>query len=756
MLIERVVGLSEVELSQDAVVIADAGLPAEVLASFAEPILVEAGESLKTLGRLERLAEEVLARRSSRPLTLVAVGGGSVGDAVGFLASVLWRGVDLWHIPTTLLAMVDSAHGGKTAVNLGAAKNQLGTFYVAQRVVLVEEILARLPVEMREDGLAELVKGVWLGDAGAMDLLEAEGGVGALARGSFEVVGARLMELLERAIAVKLAVVEADPFEQKGVRTILNLGHTVAHALELACGLSHGQAVAWGLVSALRVSVERGDLDADVARRLYGQVYPLLRYDVRLSGALIGDRLDQATFVQLLERDKKRVDGRLRSVLLRDAGEPFVTHEVTAMDWFRAFSASLDGWKCGAVEVGLEASVGERPPVRLDLSASKSELNRLLVIEFLRPGATRVVGRSACDDVSAMRESLARLRAAGLSGDVAIDCGLGGTTLRFLLAVAAARSGETTRLYADRRLMERPQDGLLDVLRGAGAEIERFVDGERHGFEVRGWDVWPAGFVVSGGQSSQFASALALLSASGRSFWLEVAGALVSEPYFLMTLALLERAGVQITQSEGRYWFATTAELEQERGLVAAVDASSAAVWSVARYLRPQVRVVLADENERGLQPDVAIDEMMERLRAAERAGDEEIEFDLGTCPDLGPVLVVAGLSSPCAVRIVGASHLRHKESNRIEELAESLRAVGVEVDVREDGFLIPAGIQRVQDGGRWKSWGDHRLAMAGLLLTATGAQLVVEDPWVVAKSYPELWHHARQVGFSVERAKQG
>ncbi len=745
MLIQRVERLSQIELPQDAVVIADSGLPAHVLASFEDPILVDAGESLKTLGRLETLASEVLGRRSSRPLTLVAVGGGSVGDAIGFLASVLWRGVDLWHVPTTLLAMVDSAHGGKTAVNLLGAKNQLGTFYVAERVVLVEEILASLPLEMREDGLAELVKGVWLGDAPAMDLLEADGGVGALARGSFDVVGARLMELLERAIAVKLGVVAEDPFEQKGVRTILNLGHTVAHALELACGLSHGQAVSWGLVSALRVSVERGDLAADVAGRLYGQVYPLLRYDAAFSG----EGLDEATFVQLLERDKKRVDGRLRSVLLRDAGVPFVTDEVTAGDWYRVFSTSLKAWTTGAACVRLDASSAGKSVVELDIAASKSEMNRLLVIEFLRPGATEIVGHSACDDVWAMMESLARLE----GGEKTIDCGLGGTTLRFLLAVAAARVGERTRLYADPRLLDRPHGDLLNVLRAKGAKIERFVDGEYHGFDVRGWDMWPTGFVVAGGQSSQFASALALLSASGRRFWLEVAGELVSEPYFMMTLALLSRAGVEITQAEGRYWFSPTKELEKACTLVASEDASSAAVWSVARYLRPEFDQVLAAPKEALLQSDVAIHGFLELLRAAEISGDEEIEFDLSACPDLGPVLAVAALGSRCAVRIFGASHLRHKESNRIDQLAESFRSVGIEVEPRDDGFFVPAGIQRARNGGRWKSWGDHRLAMAALLLTAGGSELVVEQPWVVAKSYPELWHHARQIGWEIRPA---
>lgn len=357
-----------------------------------------------------------------------------------------------------------------------------------------------------------------------------------------------------------------------------------------------------------------------------------------------------------------------------------------------------------------------------------------------------------------MVNSLARLgvgEAAEVKGDggvggLALDCGLGGTTFRFLLAVAAARSGKWTRLYADARLLERPQDGLVDVLCGAGAEIVRFVDGDRQGFDVKGWDVWPAGFVVAGGQSSQFASALALLAAGGQSFWLEVAGEMVSEPYYLMTLELLARAGVEIEQADGRYWFSPGAELKKACRLVADVDASSAAVWSVARYLRPEFDAVLASEKACGLQPDVAIGGFLDRLRAAERNEDELVEFDLSACPDLGPVLVVAAVGSRCAVRIYGAAHLRHKESNRIDELAVSLEAVGVKVETREDGFWVDAGVQRAVDGGRWKSWGDHRLAMAGLLLASTGSRLVLEEPWVVAKSYPEIWHHARQVGWEI------
>ena len=133
--------LEEVKWPEDACFIVDRDLPRELIDALPGEavIFVRAGEGLKSLVRMDGLAEEVLAVRSTKPLTLIAVGGGSVGDAVGFLASVLWRGVRLWHVPTTLLAMVDSAHGGKTAVNLSGAKNQLGTFYTADRVVIVRE-----------------------------------------------------------------------------------------------------------------------------------------------------------------------------------------------------------------------------------------------------------------------------------------------------------------------------------------------------------------------------------------------------------------------------------------------------------------------------------------------------------------------------------------------------------------------------------------------------------------------------------------
>ncbi len=735
MTLERAPSFAGLELPDDAVVIIDAALPVawrEALSRPAtgEPLVVEAGESLKRLAAVEALADRVLERRSTRPLTLVAVGGGTIGDAVGFLASILWRGVELWHVPTTLLAMVDSAHGGKTAVNLGAAKNQLGTFYPASRVVLVEEALATLPLEQRRDGLAELVKGLWLGDADALDLLEADGGVGQLANAAFGDVGDRLMELLERAIEVKLDIVDQDLYETKGIRTFLNFGHTVAHTLELHTGISHGQAVSWGMLAASFLGDEP---------RLRAHVYALLTPSQAISA--FGDR---DKFCAGIKRDKKRVDGQLRSVLLHGAGEPYVTREISADDWFVAFRQAVEWFETTPAQVRRE----QPRAARLDIAASKSEMNRALVIEHLRPGETTVDGHSNADDVAWLRSCLARLRQA--DGPTQIYCGEGGTTFRFLTAVCAARPDETVVLAAP-RLLARPHDELFDALRAAGATIEPVETDDGAGIRIRGWSQWPERFEVSAELSSQYATALALLAASGHGFELAFGGSgeIASRPYFDMTLDLLGEAGVEVGEIGNGLRFAPTPRLDEPCVLAPETDASSAAVWAFARLLGVEADVQTLPVS--GRQADARAAALSERLANAQKAGETSVEIDLHESPDLAPVLAAVATQLDLEVCIVGAAHLRHKESDRIGDLAEAFAKVGVDVAPNDDGMTIPTRCQTPCQGRHWPVFGDHRLAMAGLLLTARSGELRIEKPMVVAKSYPTFWHHARQLGWRVE-----
>jgi 3-phosphoshikimate 1-carboxyvinyltransferase len=765
MSIHRVTSITDCPVPDEAVVIADRSLPASLRDGWPDPILVEAGEGLKTMEAVEDLARRVLQRRASRPLTIVAVGGGSVGDAVGFLASILWRGVALWHVPTTCLAMVDSAHGGKTAVNLDDAKNQLGTFYEADRVYLVEDALSELPLEQRRDGLAELVKALWLGDAETLDRLDGtadsttgfdDPGIETLAAAPFDSdadasIGADLIDLIERAIRVKQGIVERDPREQHGIRTYLNLGHTVAHALELHTEISHGHAVAWGLAAASFASSTYADLTDDEAARLRKHVHPLLTplRDVC-------DFHDRAAFIDAVGRDKKTQEGTLRSVVLDGPGSPRVTKDIDAQRWFDAFRRSVEWFLSTPIEAVRDRRVSGMP----DLASSKSEMNRARVIAHLREAPTDVHGQSRADDVAHLEEALATF--SQTQDPTTVYAGEGGTTFRFLLAIAATRQGDTT-ILADDPLLERPHEPLLEALRYGGAETSPAMADGRAGVAVTGWHRFPEQLRVDASESSQYASALALLAATGESFTLEITSdEIASRPYFDMTLSMLRRAGVSVTEDDDRdiFEFGPGPRLQEALDLHVAPDASSAAVWLALTVLEDASGPGIDSEGfkregsgreEAMLQPDRRMRAFASRLRSHRDDANAELEFTLADAPDLAPVLTAVATQISPAIRITGAAHLRHKESDRIHDLVEGFDGVGIDVEPRQDGFHVPAGRQPVDRGARWKPSGDHRLVMAGLLLTHRGAPLVFNDPMVISKSYPDFWHHARFKGWATQ-----
>ncbi len=283
---------------------------------FDRRLAVRAGEELKDLrafpARLERLLSlgDGLSRAK---FTVVAVGGGSVGDFAGFAASVIKRGVRLVHVPSTWLAALDSAHGGKTALNAAGAKNQIGTFYPAETVWIVDELLAGQGPRRAEEALGELVKMALLAGGGwARRLFAARSTPAKL------LDPARLLSrYLKKAIDAKLAVVALDPEERTGRREILNLGHTVGHVFEAAHGIPHGVAVGAGLRFALEWSWAEDLLADRDFKALSAALETLLPPLPRLKP------LDAKSFERILRRDKKNASrDRLRFVFLEGLGRP--------------------------------------------------------------------------------------------------------------------------------------------------------------------------------------------------------------------------------------------------------------------------------------------------------------------------------------------------------------------------------------------------------------------------------------------------
>jgi 3-dehydroquinate synthase len=266
------------------------------------------GEPAKRLAEAERLWERLASGGGKRDSLVLAFGGGSVGDLAGFVAATFLRGVRFVQVPTTLLAQVDAAIGGKTAIDLQAGKNLVGAFHHPELVICDSRFLATLPRAELRGGLVEAIKMAALLDLELLARIEHD--LEALLSGD----PAALAPVVRRAAAAKVELVERDPLE-RGERQLLNYGHTLGHALEAAAGfgaLAHGDAVAWGIRFAHRLARRRGADEPFLAR--------IERLLDRLEVPPLGT-LDPADLLERMSRDKKARQGGLTWVLPVGPGE---------------------------------------------------------------------------------------------------------------------------------------------------------------------------------------------------------------------------------------------------------------------------------------------------------------------------------------------------------------------------------------------------------------------------------------------------
>ncbi len=270
------------------------------------------GEEFKTLASAEKAYHFLLQEGLDRKSFLVTLGGGVITDLGGFVASTFMRGIAYYQVPTSLLAQVDSSVGGKTGVNLEEGKNLVGTFYQPHGVIIELSFLETLPEREYREGLAEVAKAAFLAGGGFLKLLALRGG--ALLERDYGV----LEEVVEKAVVFKKEIVEQDE-KERGLRSILNYGHTVAHGLEKALGygvLRHGEAVAIGMMVEAMVGLEMGITKPrvmEVQKEILQGIGLPLSVEVPLSSE---------DFWAILKHDKKREAQHIKFSLLRDFGDP--------------------------------------------------------------------------------------------------------------------------------------------------------------------------------------------------------------------------------------------------------------------------------------------------------------------------------------------------------------------------------------------------------------------------------------------------
>jgi 3-dehydroquinate synthase len=329
--------LTEYARNERLTVITDTNVARDILPRFTaslakvniavDAIILPVGETTKSWEHLADLCDQLLVRGIERSDTIIALGGGVIGDLVGFAASIIKRGCHFVQIPTSLLAQVDSSVGGKTAINSKAGKNLIGAFYQPALVMIDPTVLDTLPMRERRAGYAEVLKYGLINDFAFFEWCEANGA--AVLNGDRNAQ----IYAIETSVRAKAAIVEADERETEDKRALLNLGHTFGHALEAEHGFSdsllHGEGVAAGMALALRYSARIGLCSGQDAERVtahlknVGLPYNLLSAKTGASGE---------TLVGHMMHDKKMARGTLAFILARGIGKAFVSRDVELSD----------------------------------------------------------------------------------------------------------------------------------------------------------------------------------------------------------------------------------------------------------------------------------------------------------------------------------------------------------------------------------------------------------------------------------------
>lgn len=394
----------------------------------------------------------------------------------------------------------------------------------------------------------------------------------------------------------------------------------------------------------------------------------------------------------------------------------------------------------------------------IDLPASKSISNRVLLLNALCATPGRLSNLAQCDDTDAVLSALAQPDASE------VNIGAAGTAMRFLTAYFATREGREVVIDGTERMRQRPIGVLVDALRQLGADIE-YVEAEGYPpLKITGTRLHGGALTVSGSVSSQYITAILLIAPVIGGITLTIEGEIMSRPYIDMTLALMARYGVKAEWREN--------VIHVPAGEYTALDFTVEADWSAASYwwamqaIVPQSRITLKGLEPQSLQGDSRIAELVSQMGVTGNWCGRYLDLrsnggvgcccstfaDLSGTPDIAQTLVVMLCLMGRPFRITGLRTLRIKETDRLEALRTELRKLGYVVKVEgDDAISWHLETTAAEASPHICTYHDHRMAMAFAPAAIRFPGLIIDDAQVVSKSYPLFWEHLRQAGFKIE-----
>ncbi|RPB10977.1 Pentafunctional AroM protein [Morchella conica CCBAS932] len=753
------------------------------------------GEASKTRVTKAEIEDWMLSKECTRDTVIIALGGGVIGDMIGYVAATFMRGVRFIQVPTTLLSMVDSSIGGKTAIDSPHGKNLIGAFWQPERIYIDLQFLETLPEREFINGMAEVIKTAAIWDEEEFTKLEKSSDVilqavrskiTAIQEGPSRLSSVKqlLKEVVLGSVRTKAHVVSADEREG-GLRNLLNFGHTIGHAIEaiLFPQMLHGECVAIGMIKEAELSRHLGHLKPSAVARIskcltaYG--LPTSLDDKRVKKLTAGKHCEVEEMIRIMGVDKKN-DGRKKKVVLLTAIGKTLERKASVVldDAIRVIMAP-------SVIVDSQKSV--IPELSITPPGSKSISNRALVLAALGTGTCRIKNLLHSDDTEHMLTALYKLGGMQFSweddGDTLVVNGNGGkltacgdelylgnagTAARFLSTVATLVSPSTENdsivLTGNARMKQRPIGPLVNALRSNGNTVDYLEDEGCLPLRVPSTSGFAGGKIeLAATVSSQYVSSILMCAPYARQpvTLSLVGGKPISQLYIEMTTAMMASFGIQVTKSETEEYtyHIPQGTYKNPSEYVVESDASSA-TYPLAIAAITGTTVTIPNIGKKSLQGDARF--AVDILRPM---GCEVVQTDYSTTVrgpakgqlkpipqvDMEPMtdaFLTASVLAAVAVgsertNITGIANQRVKECNRIAAMVHELAKFGVTAGELEDGIWIEgkdySTLQSPVDGVH--CYDDHRMAMSFSVLSLIAPEpVIVLEKECTAKTWPGWW----------------
>lgn len=692
------------------------------------------GESSKNETQLFRLIHFCAEHHITRTDLMIAIGGGVVGDLTGFCASIYLRGIPFINIPTTLLAQVDSSVGGKTAIDIPQGKNQVGTFYQPSAVICDTQTLSTLKEETFADGVAEIIKYGCIYDKQLFEQIP-------------QIRQPKILtQIIKRCIEIKAEVVEQDELD-KGLRMILNFGHTIGHAVEKYYHYdtyTHGQGVAIGMAVISRLGEKLGITEQGTTQRI-----------TKLLDAFHLPTTCDAPILKLAElsvHDKKNLNGSIHAILLKEIGTCQI-QKFSWKEWTSLFSM---------LKTKIEFSPSKLSGT-VRIPASKSILHRALLCAALSNGISTIHNISLSEDISATIDAIHNLGGTvkqendslivsgikQIAKTADINCRESGSTIRFLIPIAAAL-GIDAVFRGEGRLVSRPLSLYQKCLPEHGVTVT--YDDELP-FQESG-KLMSGHYQIAGNVSSQFITGLLLaLPLLPEDSMITVTPPFESKSYVSMTIQVLKAFGIEIKE-EGYTYRINGNQRYQSCDYTVESDYSQAAFFLTANALGAEITLTTFSENS--IQGDSAVLSVLKQAGICCHISNGKLncdhieptpfEIDAADIPDLVPILCVLASRCPGTSAIHHVNRLKLKESDRIVSTMELIQGMGGTISYQDDSLII-TGVSKLS-GGQINSYHDHRIAMAAAIAASTAdGKTILNDADCVKKSYPKFYKDYQMLG---------